>query len=395
MKWVNQGHELDELGKRYLQIKNLYIWGAGKNGRSCLDFLQWLNIAEDFNIEFIDKDMNKVNAGFCGKNVKPVSILDHESFNFEQSIVVKSFNEIENDFEKNFKTNIQYFYWNVEHNSQQNFIQNFVCIYYMYKYGKLLSHWMNIVTTTKCNLNCNGCLNFNNYISNPQNLSLENFKKHIDIVFSKFDMHYSIHFSGGEPFLNPELPQMIRYLSDHYKERYYNIFVITNGTILPGDTLLTELKNGSIQVLIDDYRTAVPLAVSNLPKLEQRLQDYHIKYELGKANFWYDVLNQPTTYSTEEELIAHRDRCNLFLQGFGDGRIYSCGYTQFAITAGLVTENPNDYLNIQDTDKMELLEFRQGYTSSGYVDLCTRCSGIGDDAVKMLPAVQLPKQQRR
>lgn len=392
MKWTKRGHELDELGAKYLQIKNLYIWGAGENGKKCFEFLQWLKIADDFNIEFIDKDMEKVKTEFCGKSVEHISALMDDSLDLQHSVIVRSFSGIEEEFEQKLKARTHYFYWIVKHNSKQNFVQNFVCVYYMYKYGKLLSHWMNVVTTLKCNLNCKGCLNFNNYIKNPQDMTLEDFKKHIDIVFSKFDMHYSIHFSGGEPFLNRELPQLLRYLSDHYKGRYYDVFVITNGTVLPGEALLAELKNGGVHVLIDDYRSTVPLAVSNLPKLEQKLCEYEIKYEIGKADFWYDTLTQTSTFDSAEELIAHRDRCNLFLQGFGNGRLYSCGYTQFGVTAGLISEDSNDYLDIENASKMELLEFRQGYTLNGYVDFCKVCSGIGEDSIKIPAAVQIIKQ---
>ncbi len=51
----------------------------------------------------------------------------------------------------------------------------------------------------------------------------------------------------------------------------------------------------------------------------------------------------------------------------------------------------NDYIDIASTPKMEILEFRQGYTKKGYVDLCGRCRGIGCNAKKIDVAVQIPR----
>lgn len=393
MKWTNPGHQLDEKGRKFSHVKNLYIWDAGNAGKKCLEFIRWLKIDADFNIRFVDSDKEKQHAEFCGIPViSPDELSDPETSVVVIAISGDSYKEVTLVLERGgFSC---YFFWNHAHNSKRNFVQHFLCVYLMYKHGKLLSHWTDMLVTLRCNLNCKGCLNFNEHIENPIDYSLEEYKAHIDTVFSKFDYLYSAHYAGGEPFINKQFPMFLRYMNENYRARYFDMFVITNGTIVPGDELISALKESGCWVFIDDYRDTVPLSVKTLPLLEQTLTENGIRFVTGKAKFWYDVGLQETDYSdlSEEEMIHHRDSCHTFLQGFKDGKIFSCCYTEYASTAGLIDYNQNDYIDIAAASKMELLEFRQGYTKTGYVELCRRCKGIGKDAVTIPAAVQIPKR---
>ena len=33
MKWINKGHEFDEVGKRFENLKRIYLYGAGLYGK--------------------------------------------------------------------------------------------------------------------------------------------------------------------------------------------------------------------------------------------------------------------------------------------------------------------------------------------------------------------------
>jgi organic radical activating enzyme len=391
MKWTNRGHELDKLAEKYLQVKNLYIWGMGKQGFECLNFLKWLRGAEDFKIFLMDSDPVIQGFSIDGNVIQlPQILLD--GYDNSNSVVVVT--PISNgDIIKHLNDNNieNYFTWVHKHSSKINFIQNFVCVWILYKHGKLMHHWGEFITTNKCNLNCIGCLNFTSYIRQYWEVPLAEFKKHIDVFFSKYDYVYSFHFCGGEPLLCKDLGLMIKYLLDNYKDRIWNyVFIITNGTILPGEDLLQTLKEYSITMYIDDYTDSLPSARENFNALTELLHNRGVRFLRLYTDKWIDVDIENADYSrlSEEELIAHRDNCNTFLQTFNNGTIYSCCYTEYARNSQAIQKSESDGLDINRASKTELLEYGLGYTESGYVGMCKHCNGVGKEAKFMPCAVQ-------
>jgi len=393
MKWENRGHELDAVSEQYLAVKTLYIWGTGSRGTDCINFLEWLKIDTDFTIYFVDSKPEKQGTVYRGHKVlSPDELFARYD---AESAVVSSNEEISGILGQH---KVPYFDLAATNHEKHLFIQHFLCTYMLYKYDKLLSHWMDYNSTLRCNLNCDGCLNLNNEIENPREQSLDDFKQHIDAVFEKIDLCYSFHFSGGEPFLSKELPDIMHYLADNYGSRIYDKFVITNGTILPSDNLLNAMRPnagvGGYWVFIDDYRGTVPLAQKRIPEIEKRLCDYGISYKVVRVNNWYNLKYGTEKYYSYDDIamIYHRDNCNTFLQNFEDGRIYSCCYEAFAYKAGLIDHV--DFLDIRSASKAEILEYRLGYTQTGYVDMCRHCQGIGEDTSFIKPAVQIPRKHK-
>lgn len=396
MKWTNPGHELDHLGEQLLKVKNLYIYGVDETAEKAYKALKWLGIADEFNISFV-LDTTVINQGgpqsFCGRKVVPFQTTALEDFraNPEKcaiALLYISQTAERTALEESGATNI--FYMLHSHNRRDNFIQNFVCVWLMYKKGKLLSHWTNFVTTSKCNLNCKHCLNFNEYITNRRDVTFEEFKAHIDAVFSKFDYLYSMHLCGGEPQLVKELPRFIRYLKETYGKRIFEFFIITNGTIVPSAELFAELKSMNGFFLLDDYSDNV--ANTKIEAIKNACDANGIGYVANKPDFWIDLDLETTDYINyaEEQLEQKKDNCNTFLHEFAGGKIYACFCEEYANRVGIGTPDPADCIDIAKTPKMEILEFRQGYTRKGYVELCKHCRGIGPEAKKTAAAIQIP-----
>ncbi len=396
MKWTNPGHQLDRLGEQLLKVKNLYIYGVDEKAEKTYKVLQWLKIADEFNISFV-LDITVINQGgaqtFCGKRIVPFQTEVCDAFRAAPEECAIALPQISQTTERAMlealnATNI--FYLAISHNRRDNFIQNFVCVWLMYKKGELLSHWTNFVTTSKCNLNCKHCLNSNEYIISRRDVTFEEFKAHIDIVFSKFDYLYSLHFTGGEPQLVKELPRFIRYLKETYGDRIFEFFVITNGTIVPSEDLLAAAKSMDGAFLVDDYSNSVPTA--KIKEIENACTAMGVSCNINKVDFWFDLDIENANYNklSEEELERHKDACQSYLHEIAGGKIYACCYEEYANRAGIGTPDPDDCIDIAETPKMEILEFRQGYTRKGYVELCKHCRGLGPEAKKTAVAIQIP-----
>lgn len=395
MKWTNPGHQLDDLGEKFLKVEKLYLYGINEVSKQTYDFLCWLGVADELDVSFLaGADCPKT---YCGRPVivmKP-SWLRKISRAPEKVAVALLYTgeKVERKiFEEAGITNI--FYLVPSNNRRDNFIQNFVCVWLMYKHGKLLSHWTNYLVTMRCNLNCKCCLNYNEFLHLPKDVTFEAFKSHIDTLFSKFDYLYSMHLCGGEPTMAKDLPKMIRYIAENYGNRIFDFFIITNGTIVPNDEIIEAMKEIGGHFLIDDYSQTT--SRTKIEDVTSALDTHNVQYTLGKVSFWYDLNQDLTDYSdwSDEELERHKDSCNTYIHEFGEGRIYACCYQQYAHRAGQAALEPDDYIDIASTPKMQILEFRQGYTKKGHVSMCKTCQGIGDGAKKVAPSLQVQKRIR-
>jgi hypothetical protein len=137
MKWNNPGHQLDELGARYLKVKNLYIYGVDEKAKKAYAALRWLGVADEFCISFVQDITvyNKENEHvFCEKPIIPFQtvLCDQVRSAPEEGVVALPWIAQTNEREilkQIGLTNI--FYLVPSHNRCDNFIQNFVCVWLM------------------------------------------------------------------------------------------------------------------------------------------------------------------------------------------------------------------------------------------------------------------------
>ena len=400
MKWTNPGHQLDEQGEAYCKVKRIYLFNTDEGSEEILRFLTWLNVESEFEITIlVSKDhLEQGTPGqFCGRPVLSYDAdLEEQGIlpaMAEESVFVLPHCGQTQRHALLCRLGAKYiFFRSHTRNRRDNFIQNFLCIWLMYKHGRLLSHWTNYLVTSRCNLNCRDCLNYNPYIKAPMDVPFEEFKRNFDILFSKFDCLYSLHLTGGEPMLTKRLPEEIRYLAEHYRDRFFDFFVVTNAMVVPSEEVLSAIKGIGGHVNIDDYRPNVKN--SRIDELIGKLEEYSIPYVRNVAEYWFDfrLHSGEITYKSEKELEWHKDDCNSFYHEFAGGKIFSCCWQEYAHRAGLAElDEGNDCIDISSTPKMEILEFRQGYTKKGYVEMCSYCRGQGSDACLTEPAVQVPR----
>jgi hypothetical protein len=395
MKWTNKGHELDKLGSEYIKITNLFLWGAGKYGMECVFFLDWLK-PNDFKITFVDSNPDKQGKDYCGHDVISPQALFGFGDKKQSAVVITFYNNsleiMKMVEEKGFSDRV--FFWQLPEIASSNldngFVRKFLCVYYLYKYGKLVSHWTNYLATTKCTLNCRGCLNMTSFIKHPKDTLFEEFRSHIDTVFTKYDYLYAFHFTGGEPFLCKDLLQMMDYITAKYGNKVYDRFIVTNGTVIPSESLFEAIKRNKFWVAITDYTSSAPKIAENLSKLKQELCNHNIQFTSNTPTDWRDleIGLVEINFTSEEEIIKHHDTCNLFWHTFQNGKIYTCSYPSFAETAGLYDICDCDYIDIMTAEKTELLEFEFGYCEKGYGGLCKKCNGFHQNT-KKIPLEQL------
>ena len=250
--------------------------------------------------------------------------------------------------------------------------------------------------STICNLKCRHCLNFNPFAKQFYVREWEALVKDVDLFFSCIDRIMIFHISGGEPMLYKHTVDLIEYIDKNYGDRIDTLRTITNGTIVPKDADLIRISKCRVELVIDDYREAVPRYNDQFHVLTQKLQEFGIRFYINKADNWIDLAPERTDYScwTEEALEKHRSDCCQSWQELRDGKLYNCNYAAYASVAGIGGEQDQEETYELKTfsaeKKKELVEFRLGYTTKGYTNFCRKCRGFTPENFEMVaPAVQV------
>ena len=90
-----------------------------------------------------------------------------------------------------------------------------------------------ILVTERCNLNCSHCNMFIPHYENPEHRSKDIIIEDIDLFFNKTDYVSILHLVGGEPFLYPNIDDIIKHILKNYIDRIDKFIITTNGTATP------------------------------------------------------------------------------------------------------------------------------------------------------------------
>ena len=371
MKWTNKGHEFDHVYENLKKKKSFYLFGAGMYGQAMYEELTKLEV----NIlGYIDNDQTRQHKVFNGKQIYA---LDEIELKRDEAIIVCVTPFSRGPIMQQLQI-AQYVY-----NENVFTMEIYMSLKYVYELDKMYISSISFLPSTRCNLNCEACLNFTPYIKHQMIRPLDQAKKDIDIFFSVVDYIMLFHISGGEPFLYPYLKELVTYIGENYRDKIHFLQTVTNGTIELKDDILEVLAKYQVGITIDDYRDAVPEKREAFDKALAQVEKYQLRHDVNKVDKWIDLAPTKTDHSdwNEWRLIKHFESCHEPWQELREGKLYSCNYASYAAVAGLVEENEEENFKLDTYTKnqmKELMEFRLGYNTKGYVEFCKKCAGFVD-----------------
>ncbi len=385
MRWRNKGHEYDELYFQICDKTGFYLFGCGDYGRQFLKCFQ----NEVSIVGYIDKRLAE-----CGYQMNGIRCIDlHELSLKEEEGIILTISQCERSGA--IEQLEQYGY---QKNKDFFLIEEFISVYYLYKYNRVYFLNISLLPSTVCNLKCRHCLNFNPFAEEFYVRGWEELKMDVDVFFRNIDYIMLFHVSGGEPMLYKHTADLIEYIDRNYGDRIGTLRTVTNGTVVPSDEILERLSRCRVEITVDDYREAVPQYKEQFDELIHKLDQHKVKYFINKVESWVDLAPEKTDYSymTEEQLIRHRAECGQTWQELRDGKLYSCNYASYATVAGIAgeedIEESYDLRSCTPEKKRELVEFRLGYTDKGYTNFCKKCRGFtAHDTDAVRPAVQVER----
>jgi|GEM_PF-5433643 len=212
--------------------------------------------------------------------------------------------------------------------------------------------WMTLESSSYCNLLCERCSQNNSSLRDKSFLSRGLVKKIInEIVHEKIKLSSLNPFFRGEPFLNPEFPWFMDYISGKLREFLFidNIVIHTNGMLLSGENMRSVLdisdqsvlphpndlfisldsvddliyskirKGGCLQTVLENIRRFLdarerrgqfgpniifqmivqPLNKGQLVKFYEEIRDIHSGISSKPLNVMYTIENEPWRISSD------------------------------------------------------------------------------------------------
>ncbi|MGN0710616.1 MAG: radical SAM protein [Anaerovoracaceae bacterium] len=379
MKWTKPGNEFDIIGKNLCNKSKKYIlWGAGKAGQIFFDrYSERLNI-----IAFIDSDNKKIDSEYRGIPIlNPDSLIENPDA-IVIICVLGYYAEIEEHLKKlNYIKYENYLYTN-----------EFTTLYEMYAEDKLVCWHVNVPITDKCTLRCKDCSVFIPYIENPQHRDILEIQQDIDSLFHIVDEVPELHLLGGEPVLHKELPELIVYIGERYRDKIGELAIATNGTLLASKELLYYANKYDVSFIISDYTSSAHFDGRQRSKeLCLQLEENGIEYTYAVKDKWYDFgcPSEVDLKVSEKKLKERFSGCRSINRILINNRLYYCHHQVGAVWAELTEDNCDGYIDLNDIDdKKVLMEYSLGFTEKGYLDFCRHCYGYDGINDRIIPSAE-------
>lgn len=363
---------------------NIILWGAGKVGAVAAHCLK--SIGVNF-IAFCDIAKDKWGTEFCGHrvispnelfdNYPKVAVLISTTFHnsIEPRLVDRGYKDIFDCVSLFLKIDFKnYDFWMTKEYSIRMVEQYLGAIYSKKTHIDTIDQiYLNI--TTKCTLRCRHCSSFTPYIANPRIFDADEIMEDCNKLLDVIEKVRVVNFFGGEPLLHPQLPDMIRSLTNNNKiER---ISLITNGTIIPSKELINAIKNENrFLVRISNYG---PIS-KNVDNIVEILEREGIKYEVTNYSYWDESTKVGKFNLSSEKIREKFTLCTatnvLFIL---NRKLYLCSPASVLCEIGAVPSSETNYVDLKTKDmillKKKVYDFIERTRTCNYIDACKYCSG--------------------
>jgi organic radical activating enzyme len=355
------------------------LFGASKE---CVQFIRTMDFlfgSEKLKIKCIVD--HEVKTGIAN-NLNEVSLYYHQSKDFlntRTNIQLVNINDFDkqgnviittDEFRKDYQMYLD------EHKIKHTWYKNIASIWPYEYLNKVHIFQSDVLVTERCNLNCSHCNMFIPHFEMPKHRELDTVIKDIDSYFNIVDYVSVFHLVGGEPFLHPQIQDVIQHIISNYIHKIDKFIITTNGSIAPKPSTIELLKSSNVILSVSNYSDKLQKLKTKVEKVIDIYKTNGIKHYVRNEIEWYDFgdlrvkKNLPT-----DKLIKHFDSCTAPFRGLNDGKFYYCHLNTGAVLTKLFPLDKNDYVEIDKVSKEDLLKFDLGYTDLGYITFCDNCNG--------------------
>lgn len=260
----------------------------------------------------------------------------------------------------------------------------------------LVTKRLAVIVTLRCTLKCKLCCNCVTMYKNPPMLDKKEIMSDIDSVFALYNRIEWFQFVGGEPFLHPNMEDLVKKALE-YKSQFQKLVFMTNGTVLPNSETIEILKQNKdlIEIQISDYGKLSRKLDELVDVLSKNEIPFVIKMFHGDMQHyggWIDTGDFSDKGERPEELEEKFQSCwqneleNLHMY---NGKLHNCSRAVFALDLGLVDIPENEYIDLR-SDKYSLEEKRKVAENFNkkVLTACKYCNGFVSKNTKRYPAAE-------
>lgn len=356
------------------------LFGASKE---CVQFIRTMDylmgdgvLKIKYIVDHDIKDTTNIN------NINEISSFYHESKDFKSNrkniklIHIDDFSGNEkviittDEYRETYKTYLD------QKNIKYTWYKNISSIWPLLYKNTVHIFQTDVLITERCNLACSYCNMFIPHYKAPKHKETQNIISDIDSYFKIVDYVSVFHLVGGEPFLHPNIEDIINHILINYNNKIDKFIITTNGTVLPKESTIDLLKNNNVILSVSNYTNKLEKLKSKFTRVIETYKTNNIKHYVRNTIEWYDFgdlrikKNLPT-----EELMKHFDSCTAPFRGLNDGKFYYCHLNTSAVLTNEFQLHDNDYVKLDSVTKEDLIKFDLGFTDLGYITFCDNCNG--------------------
>ena len=175
-----------------------------------------------------------------------------------------------------------------------------------------------ILPTTRCNLRCKGCSSLLPPFEHPQDLPVNQLILDMDLFFRGVDQCIRLTI-GGEPFLYPELAELLSYLRG--QEKVLGVLLITNSTIQPSGPVLELLRDSKFFVEVSDYGH-----IQQMSRTVAALENAGVRFSVLTDQMWDDMGGvEPRGRTAQQRRDVYRIcEQGRLMKSIYNGAVYTC-----------------------------------------------------------------------
>lgn len=222
-----------------------------------------------------------------------------------------------------------------------------------------------VTLTTKCNLNCLECIALTPHYKRQFDIPLKIIIESLSHLFDIVDYCSCIELIGGEPFLYPQINNVLQFLLK--SEKVELVQITTNGLIMPKSDTLKLLANNKIILRISDYE------LSNLVNVTcEQFAKHKIKFCVQKNLAWMPIGNLQKKDKNELTLCDEYAVCfeGINCKNLFEGKIFNCTFASRLYDLKIC--NNVEFLNILQEENLSwktILDFWVAFPSKA----CSYC----------------------
>lgn len=222
---------------------------------------------------------------------------------------------------------------------------------------------LSIEVVKQCNIKCEGCNHFTNFVSTKHILSTDEIHNNL-YEWSKILDPLEFRIVGGEPFINKNLADTIIAIRNLFPQS--RILIFTNGLLIKNfdDSFAEKISDLSVSIRISLHSLGeeyVKKILDIKPKLERWKNTYNIQYLVGDAvSSWtwpYRLVdNKIYPFEDNNQRLSWENCPSKTCRQIYKGKLYKCQLTAYM----------QDVVDSMDFSFHKYLDYRAAESNDSY-----------------------------